>query len=147
MIAHAVMLAAALTSCCTLLAQTPPPAPALRVYPPSIRLDDANDRQRVFVFEETPSGATVDVTQSVQWRMLELDLVVVYREGDLISPPARGLQTTLVPAGGATVVEFNTPVPGNLTLVDHSIWRIEKGAAGFIVHISSHFLKVSLQLK
>lgn len=56
----------------------------------------------------------------------------VWREGDFISPPARGLQTTLVPAGGACMVEFNTPVPGNLTLVDHSIFRIEKGAAGFL---------------
>lgn len=51
----------------------------------------------------------------------------VYREGDLISPPARGIQTTLVPAGGATVVELVPPVPGNLTLVDHSIFRIDKG--------------------
>lgn len=56
----------------------------------------------------------------------------VYREGDLISPPARGLQTTLVPAGGVTIVELNTPVPGTLTLVDHAITRIEKGAVAFL---------------
>lgn len=56
----------------------------------------------------------------------------VYREGDLISPPARGIQTTLVPAGGSAVVEMDTTVPGSYTLVDHSIFRIDKGAVGFL---------------
>jgi copper-containing nitrite reductase len=56
----------------------------------------------------------------------------VYREGDLITPPARGLQTTLVPAGGASVVELVPTTPGTLTLVDHSIVRIEKGCVGFL---------------
>jgi hypothetical protein len=56
----------------------------------------------------------------------------VYREGDLISAPARSIQTTLVPAGGAAVVELDLPVPGSLTLVDHSIFRIEKGCVGFL---------------
>ena len=56
----------------------------------------------------------------------------VYREADLISPPARSIQTTLVPAGGATVVEFGVEVPGTYTLVDHAIFRIEQGAVGFL---------------
>jgi hypothetical protein len=56
----------------------------------------------------------------------------VYREGDLTSPPARGLQTTLIPAGGAAVVEVDLPVPGNFTLIDHSIFRMDKGAIGFL---------------
>ena len=56
----------------------------------------------------------------------------VYREGDLISPPARSIQTTLVPAGGATLVEFDLEVPGDFTLVDHAIFRVEKGAVGFL---------------
>lgn len=56
----------------------------------------------------------------------------VYREGDLVSPPARSVQTTLVPAGGATVVEFALEVPGTYTLVDHAIFRVEKGAVGFL---------------
>jgi len=55
-----------------------------------------------------------------------------YREADLISPPAHSVQTTLVPAGGATVVEFGLEVPGSYTLVDHAIFRIEKGAVGFL---------------
>ena len=56
----------------------------------------------------------------------------VYREGDLISAPGHGIKTTLVPAGGATVVEFGLEVPGEFTLVDHAIFRVEKGAVGFL---------------
>ncbi len=56
----------------------------------------------------------------------------VYREADLVSPPAHSVQTTLVPAGGATVVEFDLEVPGDYTLVDHAIFRVEKGAVGFL---------------
>lgn len=56
----------------------------------------------------------------------------VYREADLVSPPARSVQTTLVPAGGATVVELNVEVPGTYTLVDHAIFRVEQGAVGFL---------------
>jgi copper-containing nitrite reductase len=56
----------------------------------------------------------------------------VYREGDLVSPPAHDLQTTLVPPGGAAVVDFTTSVPGTYTLVDHAIFRTEKGAAGLL---------------
>jgi len=56
----------------------------------------------------------------------------VYREADLLSPPGRSVQTTLVPAGGATVVEFDLEVPGTYTLVDHAIFRIGKGAVGYL---------------
>jgi len=56
----------------------------------------------------------------------------VYREGDLVSPPARYLQTTLVPAGGAALVEMDVLVPGIYTLVDHALFRLEKGATGFL---------------
>ena len=41
-------------------------------------------------------------------------------------------QTTLVPPGGSTVVELTPTVPGNLTLVDHAICRLDKGCVGFI---------------
>jgi hypothetical protein len=56
----------------------------------------------------------------------------VYREGSLEDPPAHGVQTTLVPAGGAAVVEFVPQVPGVFTLVDHAIFRVGQGASGFI---------------
>ncbi len=46
----------------------------------------------------------------------------------------RDIQTTLIPAGGAAVVEFDTDVPASLTLVDHSIFRaFNKGAIGSLV--------------
>lgn len=57
----------------------------------------------------------------------------VHREGDLLTPPGRGIQSTLVPAGGAAVLEVSLEVPGTYTLVDHSIFRVEKGAAGHLV--------------
>jgi FtsP/CotA-like multicopper oxidase with cupredoxin domain len=56
----------------------------------------------------------------------------VYRDGDLISPPARGLQTTLIAPGGSAVIEMDAVVPGSYTLIDHSIFRMEKGCIGFL---------------
>lgn len=39
------------------------------------------------------------------------------------------VQTTLIPPGGAAIVEFHTEVPGNYVLVDHAIFRaFNKGA-------------------
>ncbi|MBI3252383.1 MAG: nitrite reductase, copper-containing [Candidatus Omnitrophica bacterium] len=55
----------------------------------------------------------------------------VYREGSL-SDPGRNIQTTLIPAGSAGTVEFKVEVPGDYTIVDHSIFRINKGALGQI---------------
>lgn len=43
------------------------------------------------------------------------------------------VQTTTVPAGGSTIVEFVPRVPGNLTLVDHALTRaFNKGAVGLM---------------
>jgi nitrite reductase (NO-forming) len=39
------------------------------------------------------------------------------------------IQTTLIPPGGATIVEFKCEVPGTLNIVDHAIFRaFNKGA-------------------
>jgi hypothetical protein len=56
----------------------------------------------------------------------------VYPEGALENPHYN-VQTTLIPAGGATVVEFKIDVPGTYLLVDHSLSRLFKGAVGQIV--------------
>ncbi len=56
----------------------------------------------------------------------------IYPEGALANP-ATNVQTTHVPAGGATVVEFKTEIPGTYAIVDHSLGRMEKGAAAQIV--------------
>jgi nitrite reductase (NO-forming) len=56
----------------------------------------------------------------------------VYREGDFLSPPALGIQTTLVPAGGAAAVDFTADYPGKYILVDHALARLDRGAWGVI---------------
>jgi nitrite reductase (NO-forming) len=43
------------------------------------------------------------------------------------------VQTTLIPAGGAAIVEFHLEVPGSCVLVDHSIFRaFNKGALAIL---------------
>lgn len=45
----------------------------------------------------------------------------------------KNVQTTLIPAGGSTVVEFKVDVPGTFIIVDHSIFRtFNKGALGML---------------
>lgn len=59
---------------------------------------------------------------------------VVYPEAALLNPPLRGSQTTLVPAGGGTVVELIGQVPSAILLVDHALARaFDKGAIGQII--------------
>ena len=59
---------------------------------------------------------------------------VVYPEAALLNEPLRGSQTTLVPAGGGTVVELIGQVPSRILLVDHALARtFDKGALGEIV--------------
>jgi nitrite reductase (NO-forming) len=56
----------------------------------------------------------------------------VYREGG--STVETDVQTTLIPSGGASIVEFTAKVPGEYAMVDHSIFRaFNKGAVGSIV--------------
>lgn len=53
----------------------------------------------------------------------------VYREAG--SAVTHNVQTTLIPAGGAAIVEFRVDVPGEYHLVDHAIFRAtQKGALG-----------------
>ncbi len=47
--------------------------------------------------------------------------------------PQENVQTTLIPAGGAAIVEFHTEVPGSYVMVDHSIFRaFNKGALAIL---------------
>jgi nitrite reductase (NO-forming) len=57
----------------------------------------------------------------------------VYDQASLTSSPLTNVQTTLVPPGGATMVEFSLEVPGNYILVDHALARLQRGLAGFLV--------------
>lgn len=47
---------------------------------------------------------------------------------------AENIQTTSVPPGGATIVEFTVQVPGDYVLVDHALGRLMKGASG-VLHV------------
>jgi nitrite reductase (NO-forming) len=58
----------------------------------------------------------------------------VYNLGGVLSEPLRGVQTVTVPAGGAVITEFKVEVPGNYTLVDHALARVERGLIG-ILHV------------
>lgn len=56
----------------------------------------------------------------------------VYPEAGM-SIPNTNVQTTMVPAGGAAIVEFKVDVPGTFILVDHSLSRaFNKGALGML---------------
>ncbi|HVS51567.1 MAG TPA: copper-containing nitrite reductase [Opitutaceae bacterium] len=56
----------------------------------------------------------------------------VYAEGGT-KFAQENVQTTMVPAGGSTIVEFKTEVPGTFILVDHSLARaFNKGALGML---------------
>jgi copper-containing nitrite reductase len=50
-----------------------------------------------------------------------------YQLGSLASPPLAGIQTAAVPPGGAAIFEVKASVPGQFTLMDHAISRMEKG--------------------
>ena len=56
----------------------------------------------------------------------------VYSEGGIGGVPSRNIQTTTIPSAGAAIVDFKVEVPGTYLLVDHSIFRIDKGAVGLL---------------
>jgi len=59
----------------------------------------------------------------------------VYAEGGTVVSQ-HNVQTTLIPSGGAAIVEFGVEKPGDLVLVDHSIFRaFNQGALGML-HVS-----------
>ncbi|GJL67114.1 MAG: nitrite reductase, copper-containing [Nitrospirales bacterium] len=56
----------------------------------------------------------------------------VYADGAIDGTLNHNVQTTLVPAAGSVIVEFTVDVPGAYLLVDHSIFRVAKGALGIL---------------
>ena len=56
----------------------------------------------------------------------------VYVEGGKLIN--ENVQSTLIPAGGAAIIEFKVDIPSSLTIVDHSLFRaFNKGALGQLV--------------
>lgn len=58
---------------------------------------------------------------------------VVHVEG--ATEPSTNVQTNLIPAGGATWVEFTVDVPGDYVLVDHSLNRATGKGAMAVLHV------------
>jgi copper-containing nitrite reductase len=50
-----------------------------------------------------------------------------YQLGSLASPPLAGIQTATIPPGGAGIFEVKASMPGQFTLMDHAMSRMEKG--------------------
>jgi nitrite reductase (NO-forming) len=57
----------------------------------------------------------------------------VYNFGSLTNSPLEGVQTVTVAPGGAAITEFKLHVPGNYTIVDHALARVERGLAGLLI--------------
>jgi nitrite reductase (NO-forming) len=57
----------------------------------------------------------------------------VFNQASLTADPLTDVQTTTVPPGGATMVEFSLDVPGRYVLVDHALSRLAHGLAGYLV--------------
>jgi nitrite reductase (NO-forming) len=66
------------------------------------------------------------------WHVIGEMLDRVWPGGDVSKAPFESIQSTLVPPGEATIGEFKGEMPGTFVSVDHSIFRIEKGALGLL---------------
>lgn len=58
----------------------------------------------------------------------------VYPEGGI--RPNHNVQTTMIPAGGAAMVEFRVDVPGDYLLVDHALFRATDRGANGVLQVS-----------
>lgn len=56
----------------------------------------------------------------------------VYPEAAIGAEPHRNVQSTIVPAGGATITDLTTDIPGKYALVDHALARMDRGAWGLM---------------
>lgn len=111
-----------------------------------------NERPEYFVFNGSVSGASgghsmhVKVGETVRIffgvggpnvisspHIIGEILDRVYPLGSFTSPPLTTVQTTVVPPGGATVLELKPLVPGTFRLVDHALIRVARGLVGDLV--------------
>lgn len=56
----------------------------------------------------------------------------VWRDGSVIGDPGLSVSTVSVPPGGATIVDMTMSVPGTYAVVDHAIFRMDKGCVGYL---------------
>ena len=83
------------------------------------------DKVRIFI-----GNGGVNLTSS--FHVIGEIFDTVYPEGAIGSSPHKNIQSTIVPAGGAAIVEFDLEVPGNYILVDHALARLDKGLWGIL---------------
>ncbi|MCA9420640.1 MAG: nitrite reductase, copper-containing [Nitrospira sp.] len=85
----------------------------------------AGDNIRLYVGNIGPNGAS-------SFHIIGEIFDKVYVEGAIGGTINKNVQTTLIPSAGAAIVEFTVDVPGAYLLVDHSIFRVAKGAVGIL---------------
>ena len=85
---------------------------------------DVGDKVRIFI-------GNAGVAKILSFHIIGEIFDRVYLEASS-SQPQLNVQTTLVPAGGASMVEFIVDYPGNYILVDHALTRIDRGAWGVL---------------
>jgi nitrite reductase (NO-forming) len=82
------------------------------------------DRIRLFVGNAGPN-------LSLSFHVIGEIFDTVYQEGG--TQASHNIQTTVIPPGGAAIVEFQVQVPGTYVLVDHALSRsFNKGALGML---------------
>lgn len=87
---------------------------------------DKGDDVRVFLSNGGPNLMT-------SWHAIGNVWSKLYRDGDLVSNPARNVETTPVAPGTVVAATMNTPVPGPIKMVDHSLSRAgHRGALSVI---------------
>ncbi|HEX6030648.1 MAG TPA: copper-containing nitrite reductase, partial [Tepidiformaceae bacterium] len=86
---------------------------------------EAGDKVRIYFVDGGPNKAS-------SFHVIGEMFDHVWDDGSLESTPRSGIQTVLVPPGGALITEFKVDVPGDYKLVDHAISRVSKGAVGTI---------------
>jgi nitrite reductase (NO-forming) len=57
----------------------------------------------------------------------------VWQDASLSAPPLGGVQTVLVPPGGATIVDFKIQRSGRYVLIDHALSRLERGLEAYLI--------------
>ncbi len=84
---------------------------------------DQGDKVRFFFVTGGPNiGANFHIIGTI------FDKVYKGHHKDFI----RNEETLYIPPGSAAVIELSTLVPGKYLIVDHALWRVPKGAAGFM---------------
>ena len=88
---------------------------------------DANEGQMVRIFF---GNAGPNATASIH--MVGENVTRYYQFGSLSLPPLEGIQTATIPPSDAGIFEVNARVPGQFTLMDHAISRMEKSDLDFL---------------